>query len=151
MAAVREPPRPRDTLAAARLLLQHLPLQFRFPSPPGHGRGTGTHYRRAGPRTRRGLAGEVSHLLDLVPGSGAPGPPSRLGTALPGTAEDKGRERALRRDTHCRSRQRGFIKHLKRIMTRCMDQVMERNYTLKCGDEKKDKGTRRIVIRPCQW
>ncbi|XP_033921559.1 dexamethasone-induced protein isoform X2 [Melopsittacus undulatus] len=44
-----------------------------------------------------------------------------------------------------------FIKHLKRIMTRCMDQVMERNYTLKCGDEKKDKGTRRIVIRPCQW
>lgn len=36
-------------------------------------------------------------------------------------------------------------------MTRLMDQVMERNYTLKYRGEKKDKGTtRRVVIRPCQ-
>ncbi|KAM6378968.1 dexamethasone-induced protein isoform 1-T1 [Pluvialis apricaria] len=45
----------------------------------------------------------------------------------------------------------GFNKHLKWIMTRLMDQVMERNYIVKCRDEKKDKGTtRRVVIRPCQ-
>lgn len=44
-----------------------------------------------------------------------------------------------------------FIEHLKWIMTRLMDQVMERNCTLKCRGEKKDKGTmRRVVIRPCQ-
>lgn len=44
-----------------------------------------------------------------------------------------------------------FIKHLKWIMTRLMDQVLERNYTLKCRDENKDKRTRRrVVIRPCQ-
>lgn len=44
-----------------------------------------------------------------------------------------------------------FIKHLKWIMTRLMEQVMERNYILKRRHEKKDKGTtRRVVIRPCQ-
>lgn len=45
----------------------------------------------------------------------------------------------------------GFIKHLKWIMTQLMEQVLERNYTLKCRDENKDKRTRRrVVIRPCQ-
>lgn len=44
-----------------------------------------------------------------------------------------------------------FIKHLKWIMTRSMDQVLERNCTLKCRDENKDQRTRRgVVIRPCQ-
>ncbi|XP_038006670.1 dexamethasone-induced protein isoform X1 [Motacilla alba alba] len=44
-----------------------------------------------------------------------------------------------------------FIKHLKWIMTRPVDQVLERNCTLKCRDENKDKRTRRrVVIRPCQ-
>ncbi|OPJ87770.1 hypothetical protein AV530_001171 [Patagioenas fasciata monilis] len=55
--------------------------------------------------------------------------------------------------SRCRDERGGadpqFIKHLKWIITRLMEQVMKG--TLKCRDEKKDKGTRRrVVIRPCQ-
>ncbi|KAM4655822.1 dexamethasone-induced protein isoform 1-T2 [Amazona ochrocephala] len=77
---------------------------------------------------------ETDSELDVFDGGRGPG----------ATAAGQGRGRA-------EGSPRKFMKHLKWIMTRCMDQVMERNCTLKCGDQKKDKGTTRgVVIRPCQ-
>ncbi|XP_049647452.1 dexamethasone-induced protein isoform X1 [Accipiter gentilis] len=112
MAVARGPPRPRDALAASRLLLDStFPSTCRPRSPP----------RRASATWWCG-------------GGGRPGP----------AAAGQGRGDA-------EGSQSKFINHLKWIMTRLMDQVMERHYTLKYRDEKKDKGTtRRVVITPCQ-
>lgn len=94
------PARPRCVSAPSA---QHLPFRTRPPAPV-----PGTRCRRAGPRTHRGLAREVSHFLGLLLGCGAlpaplpgraprparrpagPGLAAGPGTALPGRAGGPG-------------------------------------------------------------
>ncbi|CAM9521409.1 unnamed protein product [Bubo scandiacus] len=176
MAVARGPPRPRDALAAARLLLRSIfPPECPRPRcsgeaggrhpPPPPGRAADTHWARKGskspPRAPPGQrlpaplrppfparARRAPERPPARPAARPAGVAAGRGTALPGQRGGRGRQRG---HTHRPSSQHGFIKYLKGTMTTVMDQVMQRNYTLKYRDEKEDKGTtRRIVIRPSQ-
>ncbi|XP_014792139.1 PREDICTED: dexamethasone-induced protein isoform X1 [Calidris pugnax] len=97
---------------------------------------------RRPPRPRHALAASRLLLRSIFPSKCPPTPPPPRCPGRAAAGQGRG---------HAEGSQGKFIKQLKWIMTRLMDQVMERNYTLKCRDEKKDKGTtRRVVIRPCQ-